>query len=369
MNRRNLRVLPAGAGLLGSLLLMACSDSTTSVGELGPDPGDQSQCSIPQSLILNGGPGKDGIPALTNPPLVSVGHPETGYLADDDRVVGLVLESGPVAIPLNIFWWHEIVNLEVAGRALAITHCPLTGSSLAFDRVAVAGAEFGVSGLLFHNNLIMYDRNGTESLWPQMLRGARCGARDGDQLPLVPVIEMTWEGWRTLYPQTLVVGGSTGFNRDYTRYPYGTYESLTNHSTLFPATLDPRRPAKERVLGIPQQTGGLAFPFGLLDEQGAIAAISVESQGGVLVVFWDRSSQAAMAFDPVVDNEVLTFSAVHDRITDNQTGSVWRIDGLATEGPLEGLQLRPRADAFVAFWFAWPEFYPGIKIWSDLDDD
>jgi hypothetical protein len=369
MIRGNLPRLLAGASFLGSLLIMACSDGATRPGELGPAQDDASQCSIPQSLILNGGPGKDGIPALSNPSLVAAGDPEAAYLEEDDRVVGLDLESGPVAVPLNIFWWHEIVNLEVAGRALAITHCPLTGSSLAFDRVAVGGAEFGVSGLLFHNNLIMYDRNGTESLWPQMLRGARCGARDGDDLPLVPVIEMTWEGWRALHPLTLVVGESTGFRRDYTQYPYGTYESLTNFSTLFPATLDPRRPAKERVLGIPDQDGGLAFPFGLLNERGAKAAVPVETPGGSLVVFWDRSSQAAMAFDPVMDNEVLTFSTAHDQITDDRTGSVWRIDGLATEGPMAGRWLQPRADAFVAFWFAWPEFYPEIKIWSAVDDD
>ena len=352
-----------------SLLTMACSDDTTSPGNPTLLPKDQLLCSIPENLIFSGGPGKDGIPALTNPPFVAVGAPGTSYLADDDRVVGLILESGPVAIPLNIFWWHEIVNLDVAGRALAITHCPLTGSSLGFDRAGVGGAEFGVSGLLFQNNLIMYDRSGNESLWPQMLRGARCGTRDGDELPMVPIIEMTWVGWRTLYPQTVVVSENTGSNRDYSRYPYGNYDVPNDPTTLFPATIDDRRPPKERVLGIPLGSGGVAFPFGLLDEMGAAASVSVEFPGGDLVVFWDRFRQAAMAYDQVVNNLPLTFSVVDGRITDDQTGSLWRVDGLATEGPLAGQRLQPRADAFVAFWFAWPELYPEIKIWTERNDD
>jgi len=186
MNRRKLPRFLAGAGVFVSLLNMACADDTTSPGNPTLLPEDKLLCSIPENLILNGGPGKDGIPALTNPPFVAVGAPGTSYLSDDDRVVGLILGSGPVAIPLNIFWWHEIVNLDVGGPLLAITHCPLTGSSLGFDRAGVAGAEFGVSGLLFRNNLIMYDRSGDESLWPQMLRGARCGTRNGEDLSIRP---------------------------------------------------------------------------------------------------------------------------------------------------------------------------------------
>ena len=369
MYGRKVPVLLAGAGFFGSLLMTACSDDTTSMGIPDSSTTARYQCSIPQNQILIGGPGKDGVPALTNPPLVGKEHPGAAYLADEDRVAGLMLGSAAIAIPLNIFWWHEIVNLEVGGQALAISHCPLTGSSMGFDRAGVGGVEFGVSGLLFKNNLIMYDRNGDESLWPQMLRGARCGTRDGQELPMVPIIEMTWEGWRTLHPQTLVVSEETQYERNYTQYPYGGYDKIDNSLTFFPVIIDERRPAKERVLGIPFESGGLAFPFGLLDEEGPAAAVSAEFPGGTVVVFWDRSSQAAMAFSLDMDDERLTFSVVDGRITDDQTGSLWRVDGLAMEGPLAGRQLQPRADAFVAFWFAWPEFYPEIQIWSTLTDD
>ena len=90
----------------------------------------------------------------------------------------------------------------------------------------------------------------------------------------------------------------------------------------------------------------------------------MEFPGGALVVFWDRSSQAAMVYSPKVDNLTLTFSVVDGFITDDQTGSKWRVDGLATGGPMAGERLQPEESAFVAFWFAWPEFYPEVEILS-----
>ena len=196
------------------------------------------------------------------------GEPGTEYLREDDRVIGLIFEGEAIAIPLNIMWWHEVVNLDgPPGRqAVAVTHCPLTGSSLAFDRRPLSDVEFGVSGLLFETNLIMYDRTGTEeSLWPQMLRGARCGPSDGMQLPMVPIVETTWRGWKELHPDTRVVTENTGHDRSYRTYPYGSYDLEANGQLLFPVSdgIDPRRPPKERVLGIPIDGAsrvGLLFP-------------------------------------------------------------------------------------------------------------
>jgi hypothetical protein len=313
---------------------------------------------------LSGGPGKDGIPALTDPTFVGVGEGGTEYLFGDDRVVGFIADSRAFAIPLNIFWWHEIVNLTAGDTPVSITHCPLTGSTLAFDRSAAGGAEFGVSGLLFQNNLVMYDRNTGESLWPQMLRSARCGPADGTNLAMVPVVEMTWDGWKSLHPDTRVVSGNTGFDRSYTRYPYGNYENPSSRTLLFPGNLDPRRPPKERVLGIPDGTGGIAFPFGVLDELGSMAAVSTDQAGETLVVFWDSARKAAMAFRPTLNSEELTFSVIDGKIVDDQTESVWVIEGMAVEGSLTGEQLESVAEAFVAFWFAWPTFYPDVEIWG-----
>lgn len=277
----------------------ACSD-TSGPSRLGSNPPPQPlNCSIPVGAIADGGPGKDGIPALVNPSLVINGDSDIGYLQDSDRVIGVAWSGEAVAVPLNVGWWHEIVNLEIDGLPVAITHCPLTGSSLAFDRDPADGATFGVSGLLYQNNLIMYDRNDAESLWPQMSRGARCGTRDGTALRMLPVIEMTWEGWRTLHPNTKVVAGVSGRGYHRNTYPYsnGTYDQVGNNVLLFdmPGGVDTRRPIKERVLGVPDGSGGMAFPFGALDAVGPAAAVrGTLADGSRYVVFASKLGGAEL---------------------------------------------------------------------------
>jgi uncharacterized protein DUF3179 len=339
----------------------ACGDDPTGFAEV-----PEISCSIPSEAILSG-QRKDGIPALTNPELAFVGEEGTEYLREDDRVIGIVLDGQPIAIPLNIMWWHEIVNLDGTEADIAVSHCPLTGSSLAFDRGTINGADFGVSGLLFQTNMVLYDRTGSgESLWPQMLRGARCGPKDGTVLPMFSIVEVTWSGWQKLHRDTKVVTSNTEYTRNYQSYPYGLYDRPSNNDLLFPIqqTIDSRREPKERVLGVPDGTGGVAYPFGSLDELGEVAVVEGSTSTDDFVVLWEREVEGAMAFRPRLDGGPVTLSVVDGKITDAETGSEWRMDGVAISGPLIGRSLEPIEDAFVAFWFAWPAFYPDLELWS-----
>ena len=335
--------------------------TTISTDDL-PDP--STGCIVPTDLFADGGVGKDGIPALTNPLLVDAA--QATYLVDNSRVIGFLVDGSAIAVPHNILWWHEIINFSFSSARLAVTYCPLTGSSMAFDRAGAGGGEFGVSGLLFQNNLTMYDRTSLESLWPQMSRQAGCGARVGTQLAMVPVVEMTWAGWQSLHPDTKVVSDATGHDRNYTPsgYPYGGYEDPRDPSLLFRMPVDGRRLPKERVLGIPDLDGGIAFPFFELDEEGPVRAVHETVGGASVVVFWDRERVGAMAYRPFHDGQPLTFEARDGRLLDLETGSEWRLDGLAVEGPLAGERLEPVAEAYVAFWFAWAAFQPQTRLWE-----
>lgn len=263
--KRRFTTFPA-VGAICLLLAAGCYPVFT-----GPEAAEtlDQRCSIDESAIRDGGVGRDGIPALTGPRTAGVGSESTEYLRPDDRVVGVVIGGNAVAVPLNILWWHEVVNLRLDGRDIAVTHCPLTGSSLVFDRGGVDGREFIVSGLLFRTNLVMTFRDAgvnpegelsaSSSLFPQMSGGARCGRLKGLDLEMVPALEMMWSGWRELYPDTEMVTSRTGYDRDYRRYPYGSYDDPYNASTGVPVSeMDLRRPPKERVLGIPEGNGGLA---------------------------------------------------------------------------------------------------------------
>ena len=352
--------------LFGFLLFALAACDTGGVEVTPSDPsGTKETCTVPRDQFADGGVGKDGIPALTDPPLVS--PDEADYLADTDRVIGFMVEEQPVAVPHNILWNHEIANFNFPSIQLAVTYCPLTGSSMVFDRAAIGGGEFGGSGLLLQNNLTMYDRTTSESIWPQMGRLAVCGPRLGASLRMIPALEMTWGGWKALHPSTKVASDETGFGWSYTadNYPYADYEVPENDGLLFPMEIDRRRGPKERLLGIPDnRLGGTAFPFFELDEAGPVRALHASVAGRSVVVFWDRAAQGAMAFEPRLNGQIASFEVRDGRIVDVGTGSTWRLDGLATDGPLAGTRLEPIAEAFVAFWFAWAAFYPETQIWE-----
>jgi len=330
---------------------------------------DGNDCSVDVRQFMDGGVPPEGIPSLTEPELVGKDS-VNNFLSDKSRVIGFFVDGKPFAVPHNILWYHEVANMDVEGAKLAVTYCPLTGSSMAFDRNVVGGVTFGVSGLLFLNNLVMFERHRNASLWPQMNKSAGCGVRFGTPLPMYPVLEMTWAGWKSLHPDTQVVSSNTGFYRNYSDsgYPFGNYEDLDNASILDSRIeIDARRPPKERLLGIPSRggNGGIAFPFGALDATGApVRAVRSTFEGKDLVIFWDSVRRGAMAYRPSHAGQTLTFAADGNFLVDAETGSHWRVDGQAVSGPMAGTQLEPVAEAYVAFWFAWAVFQPDTQLWT-----
>ncbi len=374
MERRKLSAVRIA--VLASLCLLAACDGGGG-GSLTLSEEDEvvlpnvsgENCSVDAERFFSGGVPPQGIPELSNPELVGADG-VADYLVDNDRVIGFFIDGQAYAAPHNILWFHEIINFDLGGERLAVTYCPLTGSSLAFDRDVVGGAEFAVSGLLFQNNLVMFEKKRGASLWPQMARRAGCGVRFGTPLTMFPVIEMTWGGWKRLHPDTRVVSSNTGFIRNYTdyAYPFGDYEVPDNPAVLDRRIpLDPRRPPKERVLGIPARTGlgGIAFPFGALGDTGKPVRAVHETVGGEeVVVFWDEAAQSAMAYYPRHAGQRLTFSESDGKLVDAETGSVWKVTGRAVSGPKAGARLEPVAEAYVAFWFAWAAFHPETRLWT-----
>ena len=335
-----------------------------------------AQCLIPQNLIVSGGPGKDGIPALTNPAVVPAETADT-FLVPEDLVLGVVINGEARAYPHGVLWWHEIINDVLGGRPILVSFCPLTGSGIVSDPVLNDQLHnFGVSGLLFDNNLIMFDRT-TDSLWSQMRLDSICGDFSGTRPPLLPIVQSTWAAWKAMHPTTTAVSFDTGFNRDYNRYPYGDYDGIDNTQLLFPqTTIDPRLAMKENVLGITH--GGLARAYPVyspsrLGSGAARGAINDVVNGLSVLVVFDGPSGLAIPFDRTrEDEEVLTFQLVDDdgfpfSLRDQETGSLWNLNGVAVSGLLEGERLK-KIPTFTAFWFAWAAFNPGTEIYSFVSD-
>jgi hypothetical protein len=215
-----------------------------------PDgPFDLSRTTILRNEIMSGGPPKDGIPALSSPKLITAR--EASFLAPADRVIGYVHGQEARAYPLKILNYHEIVNDLVGDVPVAITYCPLCDSVAIFDRRTQLGErEFGVSGLLYNSNVLMYDRSKlTESLWSQLKAEGVSGPAAQSYLKVLPAELTTWQDWRTRNPDTKVLSLETGHVRNYNLDPYRGY--FERPELMFPARpLSSQLPTKERVLGV-----------------------------------------------------------------------------------------------------------------------
>ena len=278
---------------------------------------------IPVNEILLGGPPRDGIPAINHPKFEQADT--AGWLSDDDRVLGLVVDGHAKAYPIKILDWHEIVNDSVGSQHFAVTYCPLCGTGVVFAaNIADTALVFGVSGLLYNSDVLLYDRN-SESLWSQLMGKAIAGKLKGTLLTQLPVEHTSWKDWQTRNKETVVLSRDTGAGRDYGRSPYSGYEKTRrlyfNVSNKSPNSYHP----KERVIGVEVDGVYKAYPISELSGNG-LSRFEDQLNGKRLVIHWNEDAQSG-------------------RITDSG-----------------GEQL----PAISSFWFAWYTFHPDTQIFQAI---
>lgn len=348
------------------MLLWGCEEEPDGNGNpSSPGPGTQDDWAIPRAEVYDGGPGKDGIPALEDPEFIPA--QEADYLSDDELVIGFVSEGEARAYPLQILDWHEIINDRVGSVDIAITYCPLTGTGIGWNRVVYGTVTtFGVSGLLYNSNLIPYDRI-TGSNWSQIRLDCVNGTLKGTKVVTFPLIETSWLSWKLMYPHSTVVTRNTGYNRDYGRYPYGNYRTQ-NHFLLFPvANSDERIPNKERVLGIIQSENVRVYRF--TEFQDSVTVVHDNLMGKNLVVVGRQEDNFMLAFsnDPG-DGTVLSLSAVQGQypvVMSDDEGNMWDVSGLAVSGPRKDARLG-MLPSFMGYWFSFAAFYPDLSIYGSM---
>jgi hypothetical protein len=123
-----------------------------------------------------------------------------------------------------------------------------------FDR-SVDGEvlEFGVSGLLYESNLVMYDR-ATESLWSQSLGEAIAGEYTGTRLDILLMQVIEFGDVLEDYPDARVLSADTGYTRDYYRNPYAGYEE--SDQTYFPVEFEDARYFAKELFWVFRLSGG-----------------------------------------------------------------------------------------------------------------
>jgi len=270
--------------------------------------------SIPVDEILAGGPRRDEIPALVTPLRIPANQ---APWAAEEWIVGVAIGEEAAAYPTAILEWHELVNDTLGGTPILVSYCPLCGTAMVFDRQIDGRTQiFGVSGLLYRSDLLLYDRD-TQSLWSQIRSEAVTGPSLGRRLALLRSRLMRWREWRELYPGTTVLSPETGKPRPYGRSPYGDY--ATSEKLRFPAPIDRRYHPKTPTLGLRLANGpARAYP----------AVELVRAGGKVAERFADRD--VTVGYDP-------------------------ERESFSVEAPRE-------VEVVEGYWFAWMAFHPDSSV-------
>lgn len=224
---------------------------------------DFSRLAVDLGEVISGGPPRDGIPAILDPAFLSAA--EETRLDDREPVMTYVPESGPArAYPIRYLMWHEIVNDVVEGRPIAVTFCPLCNTGMIFDaRVDGRALTFGVSGLLRHSDMIMYDHQ-TESWWQQALGEGIAGEMTGREVTQIPAWMESWSAFRAAHPDGLVLD-EPDWRRAYGTNPYRNYD--TSRPFLYTGEDPPHGiPPLERVVRVEDR----AWPLTRLRREGRI---------------------------------------------------------------------------------------------------
>ena len=274
---------------------------------------------VPAKQILSGGPGRDGIPSLDYPAFIVARNAD--YLNEEDRILGIEVNGVARAYPIRILNYHEIVNDIVGGEAIVVTYCPLCGSGMAFNaEINNKSFEFGVSGLLYNSDVLLYDRQ-TGSLWSQILKTSVTGAMSGTRLTAIPLSHTTWQDWYARHPTTDVLSPETGYRRNYQVDPYPGYSR--SGKLYFPVQEESRLYSRKAlVMGLEIDGEFKVYPFAEL--QKGSGRFTDEFNGTRFEVLYDSANETARILAEN-GNEIPTL---------------------------------------MAFWFAWYAFHPDGDIYT-----
>lgn len=413
--------------ILGLLALFSPASAQGGLGAAQAIGVDLERATVPVEDILSGGPPPQGIPALgfsgdhagvaepTGAPRFATQDEAASWLSTEEPVIALTVAGESRAYPLQILTWHEIANDTLGGVPVAVTFCPLCNSALAFDRRLPLSAEarqrvlelnpdatpaaldaafteaygaqgdepsptaglevtFGVSGLLYNANMLMFD-SASSTLWSQLVGEGVAGTLAGTRLLRYPAQIVSFAEFRAAFPDARVLSRDTGFSRLYGNNPYLGYDRADSPAFLFSGETDGRLPPKERVVTFELAGDTVAYPFPRLAEE---RVVQDEVGGEPVVLFWGPGTRSALdesviaesadvgaagVFSRKLGGRVLTFAQRGGELIDEETGSSWNLLGQAVAGELRGQRLEPIVHDNT-LWFAWAAFKPETRIYG-----
>ncbi len=325
---------------------------------------------------------KDAIPTLDFPNFITKSDPRNKFYAHEPAIV--VNFGGEArAYPLSILTLFELSNDTVGGKNIMVSYCPMCNSALVFNRnIATPKGEktmqFGVSGLLIHNDMVMYDRE-TESWWGQLTGEGIAGEHSGVALNMMRALLISVDDFFDRYPNGKILAPlelSVLAKKDgHKQFHHLEHGDNLSKEYFLPEKIDKRLPPMEHVLGIHYQEHDKIYPYRELAKKqvvhetiGKTNIVIFYHDGMVSVLDEDdlassKKVGSAAPYVTKVEGVNLTFKKAGRYFKDDQTGSIWDITGYCKEGKHQGVQLDilPHTNHFA---FAYLAFFPKAEIYG-----
>ncbi len=300
--------------------------------------------------------GKDRIQSIDSPHFVDVLNAE---LTNNNIVYAFRFKDVIKVYPQRILERHEIVNDNIEDYYYVVTYCPLTGSAIAWNRtIDDTITEFGVSGHLYNENLIPYDRN-SNSYWSQMKLSGIRGYYGGTSLTESLLVKSNWETIRTAFPNSRVLVDTSG---------HICNDSVCITNCLFKnqgvGSTETGEPLSGSYFGITNNSiivgGNLALLFNyetFLDSGQIIKTRFINKD---VIVYGNKVYELIIAFN-IGNHEATHFYPVYNNlpvIFRDNLGNSFDLTGLIVDGPKKGTQLKSP----ISYWansIAWKAFFNG----------
>jgi hypothetical protein len=290
----------------------------------------------------------------------------------DEVVLGLVYDKEVRAYSRDEIARPHFFKDTLNNTPLTISYCILCNSAIAF-KSELSGHTLNLRCVTAYNNNIIYVDPKTGNFIQQLDGSVIYGPDAGKVLDAYPVAIASWKEWKQLYPQTKFYYAPPTTFRDkmvgfmlQVMIPISKLSKRSKPWHRIQGSLDERLPAMSFVYGVDINGESCAYSLQHLQHNPVVN----DSVGGrSITVFYNPEHDIGGVFSSDIDSMSLTFKHHEIKGTtvvsrDEETGTLWTIDGVGYEGPLSGKSLKPVTHINKLFWFSWALFKPNTRVGS-----
>ncbi len=208
--------------------------------------------------------------------------------------------------------------------------------------------------------MVMTDRQ-TQSVWTHLDGEATRGAMKGKRMKTTLLLHTTWDEWKKLYPNSVVLSNDTPFKTQYRQVSLGAPNPGAAKQFM---TKDTRLAPEELLLGVRVDNSFVAYPLSALKQTPGVLNDTITN--APIVIFYDVKANAAVAYSRAIKGQTAQFEIVAGATfiaRDSVTKTTWDFAGRGVAGELQGAELQ-FVTSYLSEWYGWSAYHPTTSIYG-----